>query len=357
MTYNPFQLLDDDALKLGIETLARKECEANADIIWHLVLIKERRLHVPLGYDGIFAYCVEYLGFSRSTAYRRKVVMEKAEQFPDLIARLREGRLQLCAAAVVAAQLTAENQSELLDQVSGLSYREVEALLLRRAQKNIPLTPCSNVETKLPFPKNPDVSAPSAPPLPPPVSPLLPRTVVKPLSAETSRVNVTLKETTLEQLKRLKELLRGKSDDEVLSAAMTVLLERVDPKLRHVRREQRQAANRVKAKPQDVSQEKTASSSPAPMQSSRRGRLADRDQVIAEADGRCSFVAVDGHRCNSRSYIEIDHARPWALGGDSDRANLRPMCSIHNAWLAEQTFGRANCRQARGDGGAVVGSR
>jgi len=347
MTSNPFRSLDDSALKASMERLARQEREANADIILHLLLIKERRLHVPLGYDGIFAYCVEHLGFSRSTAYRRKTVMDKASQFPDLIARLRDGRLHLCAAAALAAHLTEDNHAELLDQVCGLSYRDVETLLLRRAQKSTPLTPCSDVETKRPLIEMPALSSSS--PLADATIPL-PRTVIKPLTGEACRVNVTLKETTLAQLRRLKELVRGKSDDELLSEAMTLLLDRVDPKLRHARREQRQAARREKAKAPKVSCGNTDGPSNGVKKESRRGRLADRDQVIAEADGRCTFVAPDGHRCSSRHRIEVDHARPWALGGDSSGSNLRPMCAIHNAWLAERTFGRFDSRQAASSG-------
>ena len=79
---------------------------------------------------------------------------------------------------------------------------------------------------------------------------------------------------------------------------------------------------------------------PIPKKASRRGRLADRDQVVAATDGRCSYVAPDGHQCSSHSFIEIDHAMPWALGGDSRRENLRPVCRMHNAWLAERSFGR-----------------
>ncbi|MCA9520207.1 MAG: DUF222 domain-containing protein [Myxococcales bacterium] len=52
---------------------------------------------------------------------------------------------------------------------------------------------------------------------------------------------------------------------------------------------------------------------------------------VAERDGlRCSFRAEDGRRCEQRAYLELDHWRPFALGGANDVANLRLLCRAHN---------------------------
>ncbi|MCA9520957.1 MAG: hypothetical protein KC609_08285 [Myxococcales bacterium] len=52
---------------------------------------------------------------------------------------------------------------------------------------------------------------------------------------------------------------------------------------------------------------------------------------VAERDGlRCSFRAEDGRRCEQRAYLELDHWRPFALGGANDVANLRLLCRGHN---------------------------
>ena len=101
MLSNPYKSLGDSDLERSLMARAQAEREANADIILHLLVVKERKLYAPKGYDSLFAYCTGRLGFSRSTAYRRKAVVDKAADFPALIDRLKDGRLQLCAAAIL----------------------------------------------------------------------------------------------------------------------------------------------------------------------------------------------------------------------------------------------------------------
>jgi hypothetical protein len=55
--------------------------------------------------------------------------------------------------------------------------------------------------------------------------------------------------------------------------------------------------------------------------------------------GCCSFVYPDGKRCNSKFAIELDHAKPFAKGGDHSVNNLRLCCQVHNALYAVREFG------------------
>jgi 5-methylcytosine-specific restriction endonuclease McrA len=41
-------------------------------------------------------------------------------------------------------------------------------------------------------------------------------------------------------------------------------------------------------------------------------------------------------RCGSKFYLEIDHIRPVALGGDNGLSNLRLLCRTHNALAARR---------------------
>jgi hypothetical protein len=49
---------------------------------------------------------------------------------------------------------------------------------------------------------------------------------------------------------------------------------------------------------------------------------------------RCTFVDRTGRRCSARAFLEIDHRTLFANGGDHSTANVRLMCSAHNAYLA-----------------------
>jgi len=65
-----------------------------------------------------------------------------------------------------------------------------------------------------------------------------------------------------------------------------------------------------------------------------------------ERDGlQCSFVSDDGARCPARTFLELDHRHPRALGGTGDATNVRVLCRAHNRHAAEQVFGRAHVEE------------
>jgi hypothetical protein len=85
-------------------------------------------------------------------------------------------------------------------------------------------------------------------------------------------------------------------------------------------------------------------------------------RAVAERDGvQCSFVSDDGARCPSTAFLEFDHRRPRALGGEGDPPNVRILCRAHNRLAAEKVFGRehiaermdlrrSKCGRTAGDG-------
>jgi hypothetical protein len=70
-----------------------------------------------------------------------------------------------------------------------------------------------------------------------------------------------------------------------------------------------------------------------------------RREVWARDGGRCTFVAADGQRCGTRERLELDHVRPYALGGASSTSNLRLRCRAHNLFEAGRIFGAEFMRQ------------
>ncbi|MBI1860980.1 MAG: HNH endonuclease [Deltaproteobacteria bacterium] len=61
---------------------------------------------------------------------------------------------------------------------------------------------------------------------------------------------------------------------------------------------------------------------------------------VKDRDGyRCGYVGPNGVRCSQAAHLQIDHIRPYALGGSSrDLANLRLLCRAHNLYKARQDF-------------------
>ena len=61
--------------------------------------------------------------------------------------------------------------------------------------------------------------------------------------------------------------------------------------------------------------------------------------VWARDQGRCSYVnPKTGRRCGSRYMIQMDHIKPYSLGGLSTKENMRLLCAGHNRFRARQTF-------------------
>lgn len=61
-----------------------------------------------------------------------------------------------------------------------------------------------------------------------------------------------------------------------------------------------------------------------------------------ERDGeQCSFIGDDGVRCEARSFLQVDHIQPRALGGAGDASNARVLCAAHNQYEARRVFGGA----------------
>jgi hypothetical protein len=56
-------------------------------------------------------------------------------------------------------------------------------------------------------------------------------------------------------------------------------------------------------------------------------------------------VAADGHRCETRSFLEFDHERPKGRGGTSEAKNIRLLCRAHNLLAAERIYGEEYIRR------------
>ena len=75
---------------------------------------------------------------------------------------------------------------------------------------------------------------------------------------------------------------------------------------------------------------------------SRHIPAAVRDEVFLRDGGRCTFTGPTGQRCGTRHDLELDHIRPFALGGKHDVENLRALCAAHNRFRARRTIGEAH---------------
>ena len=118
--------------------------------------------------------------------------------------------------------------------------------------------------------------------------------------------------------------------DEVIPADATPTPERTHPTPTSAPSPTRQEAT---DRPGAAGRKSAGAATPTakPRASGRAIPAAVKRQVWQRDGGRCSYVDREtGRRCNSRHLIEIDHIRPYALGGGADPENLRLVCRAHH---------------------------
>jgi 5-methylcytosine-specific restriction endonuclease McrA len=151
-------------------------------------------------------------------------------------------------------------------------------------------------------------------------------------------------------LERAKALGGGIRNSETLKKALKQFVERRSPeereRRRELRRKRKDEQGAVKAvRPETVGRKDAPGVGPTklPRKSASPSRTVPaqtRDQVYIQAGGRCTFVGKDGKRCTETRALQVQHCKPFALGGTHDVENLTLFCPAHNLLDAERVFGR-----------------
>ncbi len=150
-----------------------------------------------------------------------------------------------------------------------------------------------------------------------------------------------------EKFERLAEVLGVenplKNMDKVFERAMDISLEKKDPKKKLERRlekeRKRGAVPSKKPRPDEVESKGGAPSGSDKKATSRYIPSEVRERVQARAGYQCEYKAQDGTRCSSRTGLEIDHERPYAIYRSHDERHLRLLCGRHNRFQAERVYG------------------
>jgi 5-methylcytosine-specific restriction endonuclease McrA len=234
--------------------------------------------------------------------------------------------------------LTPEGGEELLRAASGKSKRELQHLLAERF-------PRPDAASRIRALGAEPIALPAmGPPLAATATPSTHhprRSRIEPLAPAKYRVEFTASEELEEKLRRAADLMRHSNP----SGELSVLVERALDLLLAKLEKQRHART-------------TRAVGETPRPSTRRGYVsrAVRREVFGRDGERCTFGDECGRRCESRTWLELDHRIPRARGGADDAWNLTVRCRAHNRLSAEQQFGRDHMdrwtgrRRRRGQG-------
>src|SRR5229473_1642470 len=307
--------------------LVRSERHLVVQFVVELAGFAKRELYRELGYTSLFYYCVRQLGLSKSSAFRRSEVARLIARFPVIAEQLAEGRLSIRALVELREVLTEENHVEVLARAEGKSQEEAQLLAVEYRPKPVP----RDVVRALPMPPAP-LAALSVVPAGTETPPAPPE-VVKPLTPDLRRLNVTVSADFMAELEQVRAALSHKCPDgdfeQVVREAFKLVLERD--------RKRKALTDRPRAQ------------SETPGENDRYVPAAVKRAVWERDQGRCTWPMGDGEVCGSTHRLEFDHDLEVALGGKPTIENIRLLCKSHNLMKAEQHLGRAVMAKFRKD--------
>jgi 5-methylcytosine-specific restriction endonuclease McrA len=322
--------LSDAVLLRDLAALISQERVTIASLLAHIAEVDARRIHVPIGYPSMHAYCVGALGMSEDAALRRIQAARAARRFPLLFTAVAEGQLHLTAVCLLAPHLTSQNVDELVKEATGRRKSDIEELLSHRfstphISSSVRAVPpgcvtqhaLAHVEratsTQLPPAENPGAPIPLE----------SPQVETSPPCPQKYLVKLAIDKNTHEKLRYAQALLSHAVPTgdiaRVFDRALDALIAQLE-----------------KAKLG------TGTGPVRGRRSSARTRYvpAHVRRAVWERDhGQCTFVGSTGHRCDSRRFLEFDHVDPYARGGQATIEGMRLRCRAHNQLEAERAFG------------------
>jgi hypothetical protein len=325
--------LTDEDLVSRIESLARDERDATANLIAHLAELESRSLHLARGFKSLFGYCRHVLRCSEHESYNRMQAVHAARRFPVILPMLADGLLHLTAVRLLAPHLQDEDHLALLGGAIHKSKRDVVKLLagwfpsadVSSTIRKLPSAPAADDCAAGPGAHSPDstaqVAGAPAPALPNVVTRPASPGVVAPLSGDRYRLQVTLDEDGHADLRCLQDRLRR----EIPSGDAAVIVARALKMMRQAAEKQAFAAT---SRPQ----------APRPASAASRHIPAHVERAVWQRDeGQCSFEGPH-HRCEERSSLEFHHLTPWITGGEPSIVNIALRCRAHNAYESAVYF-------------------
>jgi hypothetical protein len=365
-----YQQLSDTEILSRLESRARDERKLQAEILHLLREVETRRLYVDLNFGSTFEYCVSHLRYSEGAASRRIAAMRLLSDLPEpreMEEKLKDGRISLTALTQAQYFFQSEKYERGRAHSSESKARIVERLVDQSKTER------EKILVSL---------APDA----------LPRERARVVSETHTELKIVVDAETLQALSRIREIWSNAlfaqegpnpGQGALLKRMAEFVLERIEPgfgqrPIGRVSKSKRAGSASEGVAPesaQNSRKQDTAGPENAPTNiaaasiapatgaddNAAAKRCVARDRTISRPvrreverrDGhRCAVVdARTGQRCESRHRLELDHIRPYAMGGSNSWENLRLVCRAHNQRLAVVAFGKSKVGKENGEGG------
>ncbi|MEN8377082.1 MAG: hypothetical protein ABFS34_16785, partial [Gemmatimonadota bacterium] len=295
----------------SLDVWVKRERDATAVIVAHLVVLERERIHIDMGYASLFSYCTERLGYSRDAAYKRIRAARAAEDHPEVIDHLESGELSLSGVLALAKHLTGgEVGKELLEASRKKSTREIEAMVATEV-RTLPRSgsgprKSGTVRWAARFP---DANSPRG------------ELRMKAVGDELVRIEMVVATSVAEKLERARDIDRHRNPSGDIEP---ILDEALDLFVAGVEKRKHAVVDAPRARNEEIETETV----PAAV----RRAVHDRD------GGRCTFEGTE-RVCGEQAFVEFDHVQSRARGGEHSEENGAELCGVHNRRKAELEMG------------------
>jgi hypothetical protein len=332
--------------------LLRREHHALAEFLVALSRFDAERGWESLGYRSLFDFLRRELGLSKGAAYYRMTAAQLGQRYPEVLEALREGKLCLTSIVELSKTISPENRAEILPRYFHLSKREAKEVTAAILPVDPPLrtvvTAVREVEPALALAPSPaavveavetasagwpanlvhanSVVPGGAPARSRPAQP----SKVEPLTAELSRIHITVSRRLLDKLAAARDALShshpGASEETILEVGLDLILQRHAKRRGLVKNPRRQAP---------------AANEPAPSSKPRTRYVPAhvRRAVWKRDEGKCQWPLDGGGICASTRRVEIDHIHGFAQGANTTAEECRLLCRVHQVVSARQLYG------------------
>ncbi len=289
------------------EKLVASERKVTHLVLVYLCAIEDRRLYLQRGYDGMYAYLTQGLGYSESGAYRRLQSARLLREIPEAAKSLESGSLNLSQMTQVQKELKVQAQKG-----RAFSLEQTKDLLKKLENQN---THETKKTLALEFDHPPQTHE-----------------KVRPQKDNSIRLETTLTPEQFEALKQAKSLLSHACPDGAWNNVIGSLAK--DFNSRKLGGARTPKEPRAEISTQGFGASKKQSGAPA----REHIRITTKRDLFRKAQNRCEYVdRMTQNRCSSTYQLEVEHIRPLALGGDNSPRNLRILCRAHNNHMARQS--------------------
>ncbi len=283
------QQLSDQQLLNKTYLLVEKERQTLEQILEYLQEIQRRRLYADQGHSSLFKFLVKELKYSEGAAVRRIHALKLLEKVPAAKAMIASGELNLTVASqtqVFCKNMQAQETKNVLEKVKGKTKDQatVELLELSRLSQSGTAAKAKRLNER--------------------------KVRVTP---DETRVHLTISNKLLQKLEKLKSI-KKLTTEECLEYAVEMALAHYESSLDKTRKSRGTSGRAVPA--------------------------AIKKNILKRAGGVCEFPG-----CDERHFLELEHIKPYAMGGGHEINNLKLYCKTHNQRAAILLFGQGHMDQ------------